>query len=129
MGHGNENLKWQLTDQYNLGTEISAWNNRLTFSFDYYLKKTSNLLSQMDIPLATGFGSYVDNVGEVKNTGFETSLSGYVIRDTERKLIWLVSGKLVYNKNKITRLSDAIKQQTEEYKLQEVDVNLSLIHI
>ena len=123
MGHGNENLKWQLTDQYNLGTEISAWNNRLTFSFDYYLKKTSNLLSQMDIPLATGFGSYVDNVGEVKNTGFETSLSGYVIRDTERKLIWLVSGKLVYNKNKITRLSDAIKQQTEEYKLQEVDVN------
>ena len=77
----------------------------------------------MDIPLATGFGSYVDNVGEVKNTGFETSLSGYVIRDTERKLIWLVSGKLVYNKNKITRLSDAIKQQTEEYKLQEVDVN------
>jgi len=55
--------------------------------------------------------------------GFETSLSGYVIRDTERKLIWLVSGKLVYNKNKITRLSDAIKQQTEEYKLQEVDVN------
>ena len=40
MGHGNENLKWQLTDQYNLGTEISAWNNRLTFSFDYYLKKT-----------------------------------------------------------------------------------------
>ena len=47
----------------------------------------------MDIPLATGFGSYVDNVGEVKNTGFETSLSGYVIRDTERKLIWLVSGE------------------------------------
>ncbi len=123
MGHGNENLKWQTTDQYNFGTEISAWNNRVTFSFDYYIKKTSNLLSQMDIPLATGFSSYVDNIGEVKNSGFETALSGYLIRDTKRELIWLVSGKLVYNKNEITRLSDAIKQQTEDYKLQEVDVN------
>ena len=64
----------------------------------------------MDIPLATGFGSYVDNVGEVKNTGFETSLSGYVIRDTERKLIWLVSGKLVYNKNKFLNARFFIKR-------------------
>lgn len=122
-GLGNENLKWQMTEQFNGGVELGLWNNRLAATFDIYTKKTSNLLSQMDTPLATGFESYVDNVGKVKNTGYEAGLSGYLIRDTQREIIWMVSAKIAYNKNRITELSQAIIAQNEIYKAQDVEVN------
>ena len=123
MGFGNDDLEWQITDQFDLGVELGLWNNRISLTFDAYHKKTSNLLSQMDVPLANGFSSYTANVGEVKNVGFETSLSVYPIRDTERELVWMLTGKLAYTKNEITKLSDAIKAQNEEYKKQDVEVN------
>lgn len=123
MGHGNENLKWQVTDNFNIGTEIGLFANRISAEFDFYNKKTSNLLSNMDIPLATGFGYYIDNVGEVKNVGFEAGLKGYVIRNSASNFSWLIGGKLAYNKNEITKLSEAIKAQNEIYKQQDVDVS------
>lgn len=122
-GLGNENLKWQITDQYDGGIEIGLWQNRLTATFDIYSKVTSNLLSQMDLPLANGFSSYTDNVGKVKNNGYEVSLTGYAIRNTEKGIMWMFTGKLAYTKNKITKLSDAIKRQTEEYKKKNVEIN------
>ena len=53
------------------------------------------------------------NVGEVKNRGFEASLSAYIIRDHARELNWMVSGQLVYDKNWVSKLSEAIKEQNE----------------
>ena len=50
----------------------------------------------MDLPLANGFDSYTANVGVVDNIGFEASVSGYVVRDTEREIIWMLTGKLAY---------------------------------
>jgi len=123
MGLGNEKLKWQVTKQLNGGVEAGLWEGRFSVSFDIYSKKTSNLLSQMDLPLANGFSSYVDNVGEVKNTGYEVMLSGYFMRDTRRNIIWSVTGKLAYTKNEITKLSDAIKRQSELYKANNTDIN------
>lgn len=117
MGIGNENLKWQVTKQFNGGIDVGLWNNRLTASLDLYHKKTSNLLSQMDLPSFHGFDSYTENVGSVVNSGYEASLSGYILRDTKRELIWSVTGKLTYNNNKINKLSDAIKKQSEQYRL------------
>lgn len=123
IGLGNENLKWQITDQYDFGIEIGMLKHRLSVNFDIYQKKTSNLLSQMDLPLANGFSSYADNVGEVNNIGFEAHISGYAIQNTEKGIIWMLSGKLAYTKNEITRLSEALKRQTEEYKKKNVEIN------
>lgn len=123
LGLGNENLKWQITDQFDAGIEIGLWNNRISASFDIYTKKTSNLLSQMNLPLANGFSSYTDNVGEVKNNGLEAMVSGYVIRNTAKEMVWMLTGKLAYTKNEITKLSEAIKQQTEEYKKKNTEIN------
>lgn len=116
-GLGNKNLSWQTTKSMNIGIEFGLLENRLKGQFDYYTKTTSNLLSSMDIPLSMGFSSYRANVGEVKNSGFEAALQYFVIRDAERKIDWMVGGQLVYNKNEITHLSDAIKAQTEAYLL------------
>lgn len=123
MGLGNEKLKWQVTKQINGGVEVGLFDNRVSASFDMYNKKTSNLLSQMDLPLANGFSSFVDNVGEVKNVGYEVMLSAYLMRNTQQEIMWSVTTKLAYNKDEITKLSAAIKRQTELYKAQDVDVN------
>lgn len=123
MGLGNEKLKWQVTKQLNGGMEVGLLDGRLSASFDIYSKKTSNLLSQMDLPLANGFNSYVDNVGEVTNTGYEAMLNGYLIRDTRHDIIWTATAKLSYTKNKITKLSEAIKKQNEIFKLQGAEIN------
>jgi hypothetical protein len=77
----------------------------------------------MDIPLAHGFSSYTDNVGEVRNKGYEAMLSGYLVRDTGRGLLWVLTGKLAYNENKITRLSQVLKNQVEVEKIQNVEIN------
>ena len=119
---GNSKLTWQTTNQFNVGTEIGLWNGRIRAEFDYYTKKTTDLLSSMDLPLSMGLSSYYANVGEVKNRGWEASLNAYIIRDANRELNWMISGQLVYDKNWVSKLSDAIKAQNEAYLEQDVDV-------
>ena len=114
-GFGNPNLSWQTTKEMNIGTEFGFLDNRIKGSFEVYTKKTNNLLSSMDLPLAMGFSSYRANIGEVKNVGWEAALQGFIIRDAKRKINWMVGAQLVYNKNKITHLSQAIKDQTDAY--------------
>ena len=123
QGLGNSNLTWQKTDQFNAGFEFGVWENRIKGSFDIYTKKTSNLLSYMNLPLSMGFSSYLANVGEVKNNGWEASASAYLIRDRQRDINLILSGQLTYNKNEITKLSEAIKAQNEEYMKQGADVS------
>lgn len=119
---GNSKLTWQTTDEFNFGTEVALCNGRIKAEFDFYTKKTSNLLSNMDLPHSMGLPSYVANVGEVKNRGWEASLNAYLVRDTEREFNVMLSGQLVYDKNWISKLSDAVKEQTEEYLKQDVEV-------
>lgn len=119
---GNPNLTWQKTDEFNLGFEFGLFQNRIKGQFDYYTKKTSNLLSYMDLPLSMGFSSYTANVGAVKNSGFETMLQGYVLRDTNKHLFWILTGQLVYNKNRITELSADIEAQNQAYLAEGVEV-------
>lgn len=111
---GNPNLTWQTTKEFNIGTEFGLWQGRVKGEFNFYTKHTTNLLSDMNIPLSMGFPSYMANVGEVKNRGWELSLSTYLIRDPKRAINWLLTGQLVYDKNWISRLSDAIKRQNEQ---------------
>lgn len=110
---GNPRLTWQTTKEFNVGTEFGLWNGRIRGEFDFYTKTTSNLLSAMYTPLSMGFPSYIANVGEVKNKGFEASLTAYVIRDPHREFNWILSGQLAYDKNWISELSDAVKEQNE----------------
>ena len=77
----------------------------------------------MNLPLSMGFASYMANVGEVKNSGWEASASAYLIRDRKRDISWILSGQLTYNKNEIIKLSEAIKAQNEEYMKQGTDVS------
>lgn len=116
-GLGNPDLTWQTTKEFNVGTEFSLFDNRLRGTFDVYVKKTDNLLSSINIPLAMGFPSYRANVGKVANRGWEAFLQGYIVRDYRRRINLLVGVQLVYNRNRIVHLSQTIKDQTNAYML------------
>ncbi|MBR1400048.1 MAG: SusC/RagA family TonB-linked outer membrane protein [Prevotella sp.] len=114
-GFGNPDLTWQLTKQFNVGTEFGLFDNRIRGSFDVYTKNTDDLLSSMTIPLSMGFSSYKANIGAVKNRGWEASLQVFPIRNQAKRFTWMVGGQIVHNVNKIAHLSQEIKDQMNSY--------------
>jgi TonB-linked SusC/RagA family outer membrane protein len=100
----NTNIKWEQTATSNAGIDFGFLNNRITGSADVYLKKTTDLLNQVDIPGGTNpANKYVSNVGSMENKGIELNINAQVIRTTD---ITLDMGfNIAYNKNKITRLT------------------------
>ena len=103
----NPELQWQKTQDNNFGIEFSML-NMLDVTFDYYIKNTENLLTPISLPPSAGFDSYVENLGETKNRGIEAKVNLRVIRDTKREMYLSVFGSLMHNKNKITKISDAL---------------------
>lgn len=111
---GNDDLTWQQTGQWNIGTEIVLLNGRIRFNADVYTKLTDDLLSDITLPTASGFNTYKANTGKVRNRGYELSANVYVIRDTKKNIIWSVGGSLLHNKNKILKISNALEFLNDE---------------
>jgi len=97
-------LRWEKTGQTNLGLDFSMLDSRFSGTFDYYHKKTEDLLLWADMALSSGFGAVAQNVGAVSNQGFEVSLSGLIIENTNFK--WDASINISTNKNKVLSLND-----------------------
>ena len=72
----NEDLKWEESEQTDLGLDFGFWNNKLTFSVDYYIKKTNGMIIEMPIPSYVGEARPLANVGDMENKGIEFEL-GY----------------------------------------------------
>lgn len=68
----------------------------------------------MYLPLANGFPSYTANIGKVKNSGLEMSMSAYAIRNTDKNVFWTISASMVHEKNEIVKISEALKAANEE---------------
>lgn len=115
---GNSNLKWETTNKLNVGTDLTFWKERINIVFDYYHNKTVDLITDVTLPGSSGFTSYKDNLGETLNEGIDLQVRFDVYRDKD----WYVSlwGNLNHNKNKILKVSDALKayndQVNESYK-------------
>ena len=101
---GNAALKWETTKQFNTGIDLSFFKNRLTFTGDYYYKKTSDLLLNADIPYLTGYASTYKNIGCVSNRGIELSFTSVNIQGTYFK--WNSNFNISFNKNKVLSLAD-----------------------
>ena len=120
---GNPNLKWETTNKLNVGTDLTFWKERVNIVFDYYHNKTVDLITDVTLPGSAGFSSYKDNLGETLNEGVDLQVRFDVYRDKD----WYVSlwGNMNHNKNKILKVSDALKayndQVNESYKDAEQD--------
>ena len=99
----NPNLFWETTQQLDLGLEASFFKGRLNVELDYYYKKTSDLLLNVQIPRQTGFNSRLQNLGEVENRGLELLNSSTNISTAD--FSWNTSLTLSGNRNKVVDLA------------------------
>ena len=71
----NPNITWERTENLNIGVDLSLLNNRLNFTYDYYIRNTSDILLRLPIPLIIGLTAPYQNAGEVRNVGSEFEIS------------------------------------------------------
>ena len=74
------NLKWETTEQLDLGADVAILNNALRFSVDYYVKNTRDLLNTVQLPSSLGYTSTIQNIGEVQNKGWEFTVDADILR-------------------------------------------------
>lgn len=101
-GVTNPDLGWEKSETFDVGLDATVLNNRLTLAFDVYNKLNSDLLLNVPIPGATGFGSYLSNAGSVRNNGWEIELNS---RNTVGELKWNTSLNFSHNANKVVSLA------------------------
>lgn len=100
----NPNLGWEFSTTWNYGLDFGFFNNRLSGTIEYYTTRTKDILQRVNLPATSGVGSYVANVGETENKGYEISLNG-VILDNPEGLSWSVGFNLYANNNKLVKLA------------------------
>jgi TonB-dependent starch-binding outer membrane protein SusC len=101
-GVSNNDLRWEKNAQFDIGADLGILENKIQLSADYYIKTTSALLFQVNIPQSTGFSSSLQNIGSIQNRGFEFNISSANINTSKFK--WTSSFNLSFNKNKVINL-------------------------
>ncbi len=100
---GNPDLKWETTEEINVGLEFGLWNQRLTFSVDYYSKDTEDLLALVNLPPTAGFSTTIQNIGSTRNSGVEFNVGTYIISNSN--MSWDVNFNVAHNRNEVTETS------------------------
>jgi len=99
----NPGLTWETTAQLDLGLEVGLWNNRLSLEFDYYYKRTNDLLIELDLSGQTGFISpTAQNVGSLENRGVELLLNSVNVDKGDFK--WVTTLTLAANRSKVLEI-------------------------
>jgi TonB-dependent starch-binding outer membrane protein SusC len=101
----NPNIKWETTQETNLGVDVGMWGGRLQTVLNVYYNKTNDLLLTRPYPFTTGFGGIADNIGEMQNKGIELSVTSVNI---DKALRWTTTLNISRNDNKVLFLADSI---------------------
>lgn len=100
-GYANADLKWETSEQFDAGLDLRFFNGALTFTADWFQKKTKDMLLDKPIPLYTSFYSMTINAGSVMNSGFEFEAS---YRFSTGAVNWGLSANASYIKNVVTEM-------------------------
>jgi TonB-linked SusC/RagA family outer membrane protein len=98
----NPNLKWEQMGKLNVGVELGLF-NKFSLEVEYYNNHTTDMLFEVPLSRTTGSASTMQNVGEMRNTGFEAVI-GYIPVKT-KDIMWSLSLNITHNKNEIVKLS------------------------
>ncbi len=101
----NPNLGWETTRQFDAGLDLGLFNDRIQFVYDFYTKRTTNLLYAVQIPQESGFTNYSDNIGEIKFWGHEFSLTS---KNTTGRFQWTTNANISFNRNRVESLAPGI---------------------
>jgi TonB-linked SusC/RagA family outer membrane protein len=99
----NYDFKWETIYQTNIGVDLGILKNKLSFTFEYYNKYTKDILQVYPVPLYAGTSGSLTNLGEMKNTGLEFSVT---LNDHIGDLYYTVNGNLATLKNRVVKLFD-----------------------
>lgn len=99
----NDNLTWEKSKQTNIGLDFGLFNERISIVADWYYNLKTDLLLQVQLPAASGFGSSIQNIGEVENKGIEFGINSINIENKD--FIWNTSFNISSNKNKVKKLA------------------------
>ncbi len=110
LNRGNKHITWETRTAVNGGVEFELFGRRLRGSVDYYNNKTTNMLASVSVPYSLGYSSYYDNVGSMRNSGFEIELQGDIIRNSNFK--WTMYFNASLNKSKVLSLAEERKGES-----------------
>lgn len=111
---GNSKLTWETTNSFDIGAEITLFNNLLYVKGSYYNKRTVDLINDVTVPTSTGFTSYRDNIGEVSNKGYEFDVRVSAFQSKDLSVIF--NANLAHNKNRIEKISESLKAYNQRVR-------------
>ncbi|MDP4284877.1 MAG: TonB-dependent receptor [Bacteroidota bacterium] len=103
---GNSDLKWERSEEFNLGLDFGVLNNRITGTIELYKKNTKDLILQENLPTSTGFNIVTANVGKISNKGIELLLNSQNI--VTKNFTWTTSYNFSKNINRIEALANGV---------------------
>ena len=106
QGLGNRNLKWQTTKSTEFGMQLGLF-QLFDLQASYYNRLTKDMVLPVTTPPSVGFGSYTENLGEMRNRGWEVSLRAFVIKKPQLNVSLFASAS--HNSNKIMKISTALE--------------------
>ncbi|RZM25681.1 MAG: SusC/RagA family TonB-linked outer membrane protein [Pedobacter sp.] len=113
MGLANDELKWQQTQDYNFGVDAQVL-GRINLRVDYYISKTSNLLTDLSLPGSVGFSTIKENLGEVRNNGIDAVMSVRAFNDQSTNSFLNIFVNVGMNRNKLMKISSSLNNLNNE---------------
>lgn len=99
----NKDLKWETSTEYNAGIDFGFFGGRINGSVDVYQKTSKDLLAEVQLPLVSGGGTMVTNIGSVRNTGIEVALTTVNVENKDWH--WETTFTFAANKNKVREIN------------------------
>lgn len=113
----NADLRWEKTNQFNIGVDLSVLDGRIGIEFNVYDKYTRDGLLQLALPSTTGFGTYWSNAAEISNKGFELTINSVNVQSKD--FTWTTNFNVAQNKNKIEKLATPLQYGSRNLILQQ----------
>lgn len=105
---GNPYLKWQITQDKNVGLDLTLFDNRVSFTVDYYHKVTDPLLIGITMPLSSGTTEYFSNAGKQTSQGLTFTAQYYILRNLEKRIMWSIRATGRTQDNKIDGIGNKL---------------------
>ena len=106
---GSKGITWETNGNFNAGVDFEFLKARVTGSFEYFYRMTSDMLFWFTVPASLGYSGYYDNIGDMRNAGVEIALNGNIFNN--RNFRWDVYANATHYTNKVIMLPDTHKNR------------------
>jgi TonB-linked SusC/RagA family outer membrane protein len=117
-------LKWETTEQTNIGVDVGFLENRFRLTADYYFKRTRDLLNTVTLPPSGGFRTTIDNVGAIDNNGLEFEVNADILPGPFK---WFVDANISFNRNKVKKLYKGQDILGSRYNVTLIDDHINIL--